>query len=196
MKKASKTREYIIENTAPVFNKKGYFGTSMADITKATGLTKGAIYGNFSDKEEVAVAALEYNINKLNYKITTRVVAVDTAKEKFNAYLEVFQEMAPDVLNYGGCAYMNSAIETDDTNPHLFKIVQKRFKGWIHGLEKLVEMGQQANEISNQVNPTEFAYFFVSIVEGSILLSKTLNNPNVIYNNLEILRKQIDNIFL
>jgi TetR/AcrR family transcriptional repressor of nem operon len=36
---------------------KGYSGTSMSDITAATGLTKGSIYGNFENKDEVAIAA-------------------------------------------------------------------------------------------------------------------------------------------
>jgi len=61
MTKAESTRLFIIERIAPVFNKKGYHGTSLADITEATGLTKGSIYGNFANKEEVAIAVYEYN---------------------------------------------------------------------------------------------------------------------------------------
>src|ERR1700722_8888899 len=63
--KAERTRQFIIEKTAPIFNKKGYAGTSLSDITAATGLTKGSIYGNFADKDEVALAAFDYNIGKL-----------------------------------------------------------------------------------------------------------------------------------
>ncbi|HAE68223.1 MAG TPA: TetR/AcrR family transcriptional regulator, partial [Sphingobacterium sp.] len=54
MSKAEQTRQYIIEKTAPIFNKKGYFATSLSDITTATGLTKGSIYGNFKDKDDLA----------------------------------------------------------------------------------------------------------------------------------------------
>ncbi len=48
--KSDRTKQFILEKVAPVFNKNGYFGTSMSDITEATGLTKGAIYGNFKNK--------------------------------------------------------------------------------------------------------------------------------------------------
>ncbi len=41
--KAEITTQFIIDTVAPVFNKFGYAGTSMSDITKATGLTKGAV---------------------------------------------------------------------------------------------------------------------------------------------------------
>jgi AcrR family transcriptional regulator len=41
--KSERTKQYIIEKTAPVFNEKGYAGTSLTDLENATGLTKGSI---------------------------------------------------------------------------------------------------------------------------------------------------------
>ena len=57
--KSSRTKQFIIEKTAPVFNAKGYAGTSINDLMIATGLTKGNIYGNFENKDEVALAAFD-----------------------------------------------------------------------------------------------------------------------------------------
>ncbi len=54
--KAERTRKFIVERTAPIFNMKGYSGTSLTDLTAATGLTKGSIYGNFENKDDVAIA--------------------------------------------------------------------------------------------------------------------------------------------
>ena len=59
MSKAEKTKEFIIEKSAPIFNKKGYAGTSLADIMEATNLTKGSIYGNFENKDELYEPVLE-----------------------------------------------------------------------------------------------------------------------------------------
>ena len=64
MSKAERTKNFIIEKTAPLFNMKGYSGTSMSDITAATGLTKGSIYGNFENKDEVAIAAFLFRWQK------------------------------------------------------------------------------------------------------------------------------------
>ena len=61
MSKAEKTKAFIIEKTAAIFNKKGYAGTSLTDLTEATGLTKGALYGNFKNKDEIALAVYDYN---------------------------------------------------------------------------------------------------------------------------------------
>ena len=67
--KSEKTTKYIIETVAPIFNKKGYEATSMKDITSATSLTKGAIYGNFKNKEAIAISAFKENVNALLKKI-------------------------------------------------------------------------------------------------------------------------------
>jgi len=69
LSKADRTRQFIVETTAGIFNKKGYAGTSLSDLTQVTGLTKGSIYGNFKNKEEVAVAAFEYNTSKVRKQI-------------------------------------------------------------------------------------------------------------------------------
>ena len=61
LKKSARTRQFIVEKSAPIFNKKGYSGTSLHDLTEATGLTKGGIYGNFENKDEIAAAAFEFN---------------------------------------------------------------------------------------------------------------------------------------
>jgi len=61
--KAEKTRKFIIQKSAQVFNIKGYENTSFTDIREATKLTKRAIYGIFSDKNELAVAAFQHTIS-------------------------------------------------------------------------------------------------------------------------------------
>ena len=74
MSKAERTRQFIIEKTAPIFNEKGYAGTSINDLTEATGLTKGSIYGNFENKDEVALAAFDYNFERVITFIKSKII--------------------------------------------------------------------------------------------------------------------------
>ena len=60
--KSQKTKKHIIKKVDPIFNSQGYTATSLSEITTAAGLTKGAIYGNFKNKEELALEAFNYNI--------------------------------------------------------------------------------------------------------------------------------------
>jgi AcrR family transcriptional regulator len=45
----------------------------MSDLTDATGLTKGSICGNFSNKEEVALAVFDYNYQKIYLNIQEKI---------------------------------------------------------------------------------------------------------------------------
>src|SRR5580704_10118479 len=54
------TRRRIVEQSAAVFNRHGYSGTSMSDLMAATGLEKGGLYRHFASKEDLAAAAFDY----------------------------------------------------------------------------------------------------------------------------------------
>ena len=60
MTKGERTRLEIVRNAAPLFNTKGYEGTSLSDLMAATGLQKGGIYRHFASKEELAGEAFDY----------------------------------------------------------------------------------------------------------------------------------------
>ena len=99
MSKSERTRRYIIEQSAPVFNKKGIAGTSLADLTAATGLTKGSIYGNFKSKDDLAVAVFQYNTQNLTRYFARRLKRGRNAIEKLMAYPGAFRELYRSMLD-------------------------------------------------------------------------------------------------
>src|SRR5260370_8662436 len=60
MTKGEQTRKKIVAAAAPIFNQRGYDGSSLNDLMEATGLKKGGIYRHFSSKEELAAEAFAY----------------------------------------------------------------------------------------------------------------------------------------
>lgn len=63
MPKAEKTGEIIIQRSAQVFHIKGYKNTALTDIQEVSKLTKGPIYGNFSERNESAVGVFQGNFS-------------------------------------------------------------------------------------------------------------------------------------
>jgi AcrR family transcriptional regulator len=57
--KGAQTRQNIIEKSLRLFCVKGYYNTSINDILKATGLTKGGLYGHFPSKEDIWYAVYD-----------------------------------------------------------------------------------------------------------------------------------------
>src|SRR5579871_3308737 len=139
MNKAERTRKLIIEKTAPIFNVKGYAGTSLSDMTDATGLTKGSIYGNFSNKDEVALAAFDHNLQKIGQIIQREMDKQATVREKLLVYTHVYENFLSFPFPQGGCPILNTAIEADDTHPALKKRVAEAILSWKNRIIALLE---------------------------------------------------------
>jgi TetR/AcrR family transcriptional repressor of nem operon len=185
MSKAEKTKEFIIEKARPLFNKKGYAGTSMNDLTEATGLTKGAIYGNFQNKDEVAVAAFKSSITRLGKRLDDFIENQNSATEKFIGFTQYYRANWERIFDRGGCPILNASIEADDNLPFLKKHVQAGLRTLVHRISKIIEEGMDSGEFRKNINPVDHAYMFISILEGGIMLGKIENNPKYLFAGLD-----------
>ncbi|MGC4099945.1 TetR/AcrR family transcriptional regulator [Ferruginibacter sp.] len=172
MTKAEQTRAFIIEKTAPLFNTKGYEGTSMSDMTAATGLTKGSIYGNFANKDEVALAVFDHNLQKVENIIRSEMAQYETAKEKLLVYIDVYENFLHYPFPEGGCPILNTAVEADDTHPALKKKAAAAINGWKNKIVQLIEKGVEAKEFCKGVDAEQTAITMIAAIEGAIMLAK------------------------
>lgn len=195
MVRSEKTRQFIIEKTASLFNKKGYTGTYLSDLTEATGLTKGSIYGNFKDKNEVALEAFRYNYKFQSQQLFNKMKQEKGAIQKLTAFLTHFKTEYTAVFNNGGCAILNTSVDSDDGNELLRKEVILKMNNWIDTTAAILETGINNQEIK-KINTREFTHKMIALIEGSILLSKTLNQPKILLQNIDLLEQEINQLKL
>jgi AcrR family transcriptional regulator len=195
MSKAKKTRRYIIEKTAELFNKKGFAGTSLSDLTTATSLTKGSIYGNFKDKEEVAEAAFNFNYQNLIKSFTPNLSAASNSKEKLHAFLNSYEQVFEPLMKSGGCPILNNAVDADDTNERMKQLSLKALSDWENNLVSLIKSGIKKKEINSSVNAQYYADLFISLIEGSLMLSKVSEESRHFRNAIKHLRAIVDGVF-
>lgn len=191
LSKADKTRLYIIEKSAPIFNKKGYAATSMSDILEATGLAKGGIYGNFKNKDEIALEAFEYSFSKLIDTLRFKIKQEKTAVDKLNAILDYYHNYSVNPLVEGGCVLMNTAIDTDDTIPFLKERAKKGLKEMLASLKYIIDKGIEHGELSKKMNSLQEAEFIFAAIEGGIMMSKLSDNPSILNRLLHHLKLHI-----
>lgn len=194
MTKAEKTRNFIVEKTAPIFNMKGYAGTSLNDITAATGLTKGSIYGNFANKDEVALAAFDYNLNNVSSRIEAEMNRQPSIKDKLLVYIDIYQKFIDGSVSEGGCPVLNTAIDADDTHPELRGRVLKAVLDWKTKIAKLVEAGIAKKEINTIHNPEQIALTIIAMVEGGIMISRLTAKPAHWSLIMDSLKKYINSL--
>ena len=192
LSKAERTRQYIIEATAPVFNKKGYAGTSLSDLTEATGLTKGSIYGNFENKEEVALAVFDFNTCRVSDMVEQQMKAADTYYEKLMVYSRVYND--DRLAAHGGCAILNTAVEADDTNEALKIKAAQAILRWKKNIVTLINGGIAAGEFKADINPEENALAIIALIEGGVMISKVTNSSSSLQQVLRAVENLINQL--
>jgi len=191
MTKAEKTRQFIIEKSAPIFNTKGIAGTSMSDIMEATKLAKGSLYVHFENKEELTNAVVDYNLNTLSAKMAAAVGKHKAAKDKLFAYFDFLSDpLNPPMV--GGCPMMNFGAEADDTNPIIKQKVNKLVQGSAQRLTGIIEQGIANGEFKKDWNAKEFGIKAFAMIEGGSLISRVSGSNDQIKVIVNAIKKEIE----
>jgi TetR/AcrR family transcriptional repressor of nem operon len=172
MSKGEKTKQHIVDKAARIFNQKGYAGTSMYDIVEATGLSKGGVYGNFRNKEAIALAAFDHAVNTVWREVRNHTSQVENHIDKLITAVKFYKQHVLNPPIDGGCPVQNMAIEADDNNPILRDRVRLVVDEWQRQVIKTLEKGKKVGEVIAEVDSKVFAVQFIGILEGGILLAQ------------------------
>lgn len=189
--KAERTTAFIIETVAPVFNKHGYVGTSMSDLTEATGLTKGALYGNFENKEALALSAFQYNSNKLLDKIDDVLAAEGNALEKLFSLTTFYRNYDVFTLDMGGCPVLNVGVDSQHNNSLLSAANKEVIKNVEGKIALVLENGVNKSELKLPVPPLQFAKQFFTMLQGAVAMSTMTRDRKYLMNTVAYLEQLV-----
>lgn len=178
--KGRKTRERILQKTAPLFNIKGYYNTSVSEIMSITGLKKGGLYNHFSSKEEIALEAFRYNLSIMRQRFKEILSCHDAWRAQLTAIVEEAEHVAAGNVIPGGCPVLNASVEADDCYPPLREEAQKGAASLKRIIMSVLEKGKSAGELQelSREDLSNLADFILAAVEGGIMLSKINNSLN------------------
>ncbi|NNE03322.1 MAG: TetR/AcrR family transcriptional regulator [Eudoraea sp.] len=185
--KAERTTAFIIETVAPIFNKHGYIGTSMSDLTDATGLTKGALYGNFENKESLALAAFEYNSKRLLNAIDERLDAPGNSLEKIFSLTDFYRHYDEFTLPMGGCPVLNVGVDANNNNSLLAAAAKETAKNIEGKIAVILEKGVHNRELKLPVTPLQFAKQMFTMIQGAIAMATISGDRKYLINTIAYL---------
>jgi TetR/AcrR family transcriptional regulator, transcriptional repressor for nem operon len=193
--KGDLTRQKIIEKSMQLFSVKGYFNTSVADIVKETGLTKGGLYGHFRNKEEVWNAVYAECV-----RIWKRVV-FHGVRDISDPLARIERVIENSLQNYlgggifaGGCFLLNALVELAGQAPSMSSFVLAGFKGFAGRLRLWLEEAEQQGRLKEGLSLEEIADFLVIAVNGAAPLYAASQDPAVWQHTLAQLRFYIKSL--
>lgn len=192
LSKGEKTRDKIIRKAAAVFNQHGYSGTSLSEIMEETGLEKGGIYRHFESKEELAVAAFDYAWSEIKQRRLALLAEIPSPLGKLHAKIDGFAAKPSAVP--GGCALLNTAIDSDDGNPVLRAHARAALIEWVSYLEDLVCEAMREGEIDAGASPSSIAAIIIATLEGSLMMSRLTGDRSALAHARAHLHKMLDGV--
>ncbi|WP_298514615.1 TetR/AcrR family transcriptional regulator [uncultured Kordia sp.] len=190
--KAEKTAAFIVETVAPIFNKNGYAATSISDITKATGLTKGAIYGNFKNKEELAIASFKFMVKLLMKELVKHMDKSNSPIRKLFLISDFYRNYYLYTNKMGGCPILNVGVDANNQNTLLLQKVRTIIQRIQDQLATIIEDGIERGEISTEVNAMFTAKRIDTMIQGAIFMAYTMDDEFYIKDTMDQIDKMID----
>lgn len=191
--KSERTKKHILKTVAPVFNMNGYAGTSLSDITEVTGLTKGAIYGHFNNKEELALQAFNFNGRWITRHMKADMDASDSPLGKMKAITHFYRKYYEMTISFGGCPILNVGIDANHQNPLLLNRVKDVVRKLQNNLAEIITDGIEAGEMKRDLDPDQISKRIFAMIEGSVFMSVLMKSGAYIRDMMDHIDLMIDN---
>lgn len=194
MRQPKVTKARILKQSGNLFNTQGYKATSLSDITTATGLTKGAIYRHFRNKNELEKEALLFLSQTMLAGIRDRIKEQRTAPAKLKALFGFFETYISNPPVKGGCPLLNVSTEVDDGHPGLRKQAVVVLNLLRDSIMTLLSNGIKYGQLRPGIRKEYYASLIIGMLEGAVMMSKLRGNNEDIKMAILHLEKLIKEI--
>lgn len=158
-------RSGLLLTAIDCFARYGYAGTSIDRIARAAGVTKGAFYYHFKDKQQLLFAAVTERIEAFEATVLQQMDRETGPIERLRAITRICAENAiADNHRRFILTLMVEAIDTNDTLTNEFREMLQRFRGFNR---RLIRQGQEAGLFRNDIDVAHAAETFVGGILGA-----------------------------
>ena len=190
MTKAERTKRFILEKAAPIYNEKGLEGTHVDDVLEATRLTKGSIYSHFENKEDLSIQVADYLLDTICSGIGQAMKKETSAKGKIFAYLD-FNKTPLNTYISGGCPIFNLAVESDDNHGLVRSKVCNALNVSQKSFVSILKAGIDNGEFNASLDPEGYAFKMFAAIEGATVMCRNMNNDKPMAGLIESLKNEL-----
>jgi TetR/AcrR family transcriptional regulator, transcriptional repressor for nem operon len=173
------TRELLLQAAFQEMHRSGFRSADLDAILAAAGVTKGALYYYFDNKEALGYAVVDEVIaSNLHQKW---VQPLRNAKNPIDGLVRIVQSESlkrEDVQH--GCPLLNLSQEMSGLNEGFRRRTARVFKDWHDAVAKALREGQKLGVVRNDINANETATFLIAAYEGHVVLGKNSQDARML----------------
>jgi len=163
--------DVVLDKAAAAFRAKGFDGTSVEDLEKATGLRRASLYGAYGDKRALYLAALRRYQGKSGVSLLETLNAAKTGRAAIERlFTIVIDEAAGDPC---GCLLANAASERSAHDVRVARCVEDNRRRVEGALLAAVLRGRADGSVKDRGEARSSARFLFAATLGLRALGRT-----------------------
>ena len=184
-------KQMLIGATIGLILKHGYAGTTVDLICAEAGVTKGSFFHYFDSKEAIMYAAMDaWSAGWKGIVTDANFEGISDPVERVFKLLDVMSAAYMDPRCDIGCVVGNIAQELSLSNGAMRKECERHFEMWLEVTVKLLTDAKLAQNAS--FDPDGVGRFMIAMVQGSMLVAKTMDDRIILAANVEHLRTYLN----
>jgi TetR/AcrR family transcriptional repressor of nem operon len=198
--KGEQTREHIMATAESIILQRGYSGTSIEDIIGAAGITKGGFFYHFDGKNDLAKNLMLRYLDQDEQFFSGLAERARSLTEDPLQQLLIFLKLMAEAMadlpgTHPGCLVASFTYEAQQFDDEIRELNTQGVLTWrrifLEQLERVVE--KYAMKIEKPIE--ELADMLSSVIEGGIIMSKVLDDQDILPNQLLHYRSYIRLVF-
>ena len=189
------TKRRLLDAAMKLMLRQGFTATTVDQICSEADLTKGSFFHYFESKDEIGEGALDYFYNRQQQQFAeAEFIRESDPLERIHGLLDfVIATMKGSQAQ--SCLCGNLAQELAHTHPRFRASCDDKFSRFAKLIETTLREARVKYRPKVDFNPESVSVMFVSLMQGSILLAKTMQDGKLIGHNLEHFRSYVDTLF-
>lgn len=199
-RKGDDTRERILDTAQAMILNRGFAGVSVDQIIQSMGLTKGAFFHHFRNKNDLARTLIQRysdrGVELFNETLARAKRLSDDPLQQFLILIGLYEELFEGLTEpYPGCLLASYVYELQQFDEETRNIINIEFELSRRELTKLIGQILEKYRPRREVDPRSLADGFMSVFEGAFILSKSLNEPNITVEQLRHYKAYVELLF-
>lgn len=191
-----KRRERLLEAAQKLMRARGYAATTIDEICAATGVTKGAFFHYFSDKQALGKAALDGFMDAQQRRMRNSAAARETDPlKRVYGYVDFAIKFSRDPACRHGCLLGNFAQELSDTHDDIRALCAQHFSQWAAMLRRDIEAAKMRHAPRAKFDAASLAEHFIAVLEGALIMGKAKQDMRVVERSLKHFRSYLQSLF-
>lgn len=183
----------VLAKAQEIFSEKGYNGTSMDDLVKATGLSRSSIYDTFGDKHGLYLKSLEQYRSDQHAGLAGLLEKTTSPRKKIQLLFEsTIREIIADKKRLG-CLMVNASMEMTCVDKEIANLANLSIEESEQRFYKWIKEGQAAGEITRKFSAKALARHLLNSFMGLRMTGRNRPDPEALRDIIKLSLSILDN---